>query len=101
MKNYKVEATMKFTDKEENVKRNVGDEFETTKEGMKIYDMVPVCRSGADESILKRERRVASRAVSHMHSSWADADLSMVAAITLPLRLRVTSTITSPPLSQR
>lgn len=32
MKNYKVEATMKFTDKEENVKRNVGDEFETTKE---------------------------------------------------------------------
>lgn len=32
MKNYKVEATMKFTDKEENVKRNVGDKFETTKE---------------------------------------------------------------------
>lgn len=32
MKNYKVEATMKFTDKEENVKRNVGDEFKTTKE---------------------------------------------------------------------
>lgn len=32
MKNYKVEATMKFTDKEENVKRNVGDIFETTKE---------------------------------------------------------------------
>ena len=33
MKNYKVEATMKFTDKEENgIKRNVGDIFETTKE---------------------------------------------------------------------
>ena len=32
MKNYKVEAIMKFTDKEENVKRNVGDIFETTKE---------------------------------------------------------------------
>ena len=32
MKNYKVEAIMKFTDKEENVKRNVGDKFETTKE---------------------------------------------------------------------
>lgn len=32
MKNYKVEATMKFTDKEENAKRNVGDIFETTKE---------------------------------------------------------------------
>ena len=32
MKNYKVQAIMKFTDKEENVKRNVGDEFETTKE---------------------------------------------------------------------
>ena len=32
MKNYKVEVTMKFTDKEENVKRNVGDVFETTKE---------------------------------------------------------------------
>ena len=32
MKNYKVEATMKFTDKEENAKRNVGDKFETTKE---------------------------------------------------------------------
>ena len=32
MKNYKVEAIMKFTDKEENVKRNVGDEFDTTKE---------------------------------------------------------------------
>ena len=32
MKNYKVEATMKFTDKEENgIKRNVGDIFETTK----------------------------------------------------------------------
>ena len=30
MKNYKVEATMKFTDKEENVKRNVGDVFEVT-----------------------------------------------------------------------
>ena len=33
MKNYKVEATMKFTDKTENgIKRNVGDIFETTKE---------------------------------------------------------------------
>lgn len=33
MKNYKVEAIMKFTDKEENgIKRNVGDIFETTKE---------------------------------------------------------------------
>ena len=33
MKNYKVEATMKFTYKEENgIKRNVGDIFETTKE---------------------------------------------------------------------
>ena len=33
MKNYKVEAIMKFTDKTENgVKRNVGDIFETTKE---------------------------------------------------------------------
>ena len=33
MKNYKVEATMKFTDKKENgIKRNVGDIFETTKE---------------------------------------------------------------------
>ena len=33
MKNYKVEATMKFTDKEENgIKRNVGDVFETTKQ---------------------------------------------------------------------
>lgn len=33
MKNYKVQAIMKFTDKEENgIKRNVGDEFETTKE---------------------------------------------------------------------
>ena len=33
MKNYKVEATIKFTDKEENcIKRNVGDIFETTKE---------------------------------------------------------------------
>ena len=32
MKNYKVEAIMKFTDKEENAKRNVGDEFNTTKE---------------------------------------------------------------------
>lgn len=33
MKNYKVEAIMKFTDKEENgVKRNVGDIFKTTKE---------------------------------------------------------------------
>ncbi len=32
MKNYKVEATMKFTDKEEDgIKRNVGDVFETTK----------------------------------------------------------------------
>ena len=30
MKNYKVEATMKFTDKEENTKRNVGDVFEVT-----------------------------------------------------------------------
>ena len=30
MKNYKVEATMKFTEKEENVKRNVGDVFEVT-----------------------------------------------------------------------
>ena len=30
MKNYKVEATMKFTDKEENIKRNVGDVFEVT-----------------------------------------------------------------------
>ena len=30
MKNYKVEATMKFTDKEENEKRNVGDVFEVT-----------------------------------------------------------------------
>lgn len=30
MKNYKVEAIMKFTDKEENVKRNVGDVFEVT-----------------------------------------------------------------------
>lgn len=30
MKNYKVEATMKFTDKEENVKRNIGDVFEVT-----------------------------------------------------------------------
>ena len=30
MKNYKVEATMKFTDKKENVKRNVGDIFEVT-----------------------------------------------------------------------
>lgn len=30
MKNYKVEATMKFTDKEENAKRNVGDVFEVT-----------------------------------------------------------------------
>lgn len=33
MKNYKVEAIMKFTDKTENgIKRNVGDIFETTKE---------------------------------------------------------------------
>ena len=32
MKNYKVEAIMKFTDKEENTKRNVGDQFNTTKE---------------------------------------------------------------------
>ena len=33
MKNYKVEATMKFTDKEEDgIKRNVGDVFETTKQ---------------------------------------------------------------------
>lgn len=32
MKNYKVEAIMKFTDKEEDAKRNVGDEFNTTKE---------------------------------------------------------------------
>ena len=32
MKNYKVEATMKFTDKEENTKRNVGDVFEVTEE---------------------------------------------------------------------
>lgn len=33
MKNYKVEAIMKFTDKTENgIKRNVGDVFETTKE---------------------------------------------------------------------
>ena len=31
MKNYKVEATMKFTDKEESTQRNVGDIFETTK----------------------------------------------------------------------
>ena len=30
MKNYKVEATMKFTDKEEKIKRNVGDVFEVT-----------------------------------------------------------------------
>lgn len=30
MKNYKVEAIMKFTDKEENAKRNVGDVFEVT-----------------------------------------------------------------------
>lgn len=31
MKNYKVEATMKFTDKEEDgIKRNVGDVFEVT-----------------------------------------------------------------------
>lgn len=30
MKNYKVEATMKFTDREENTKRNVGDVFEVT-----------------------------------------------------------------------
>ena len=30
MKNYKVEATMRFTDKEENTKRNVGDIFEVT-----------------------------------------------------------------------
>lgn len=32
MKNYKVEAIMKFTDKEEDTKRNVGDQFEVTKE---------------------------------------------------------------------
>lgn len=32
MKNYKVEAIMKFTDKEENVKRNVGDVFDVTEE---------------------------------------------------------------------
>lgn len=30
MKNYKVEAIMKFTDKEENTKRKVGDVFEVT-----------------------------------------------------------------------
>ena len=30
MKKYKVEAIMKFTDKEENIKRNVGDIFEIT-----------------------------------------------------------------------
>jgi DNA anti-recombination protein RmuC len=37
MKNYKVEAIMKFTDKEENgIKRNVGDIFETTKERYEI-----------------------------------------------------------------
>lgn len=32
MKNYKVEAIKNFTDKLENEKRTVGDEFDTTKE---------------------------------------------------------------------
>lgn len=32
MKNYKVKAIMKFTDKEEDTKRIVDDEFECTKE---------------------------------------------------------------------
>lgn len=32
MKNYKVKTIMKFTDKEENTKRIVDDEFECTKE---------------------------------------------------------------------
>ena len=32
MKNYKVKAIMKFTDKEEDTKRIVNDEFECTKE---------------------------------------------------------------------
>lgn len=32
MKNYKVEATMKFTDKEENIRRDMGDVFECTQE---------------------------------------------------------------------
>lgn len=32
MKNYKVEAIMKFTDKEENIRRDMGDVFECTQE---------------------------------------------------------------------
>jgi hypothetical protein len=32
MKNYKVEAIMKFTDKEENVRRDMGDVFDCSKE---------------------------------------------------------------------
>lgn len=60
MKNYKVEALIKFTDKEEDTKRNVGDQFEVTKEryeflkknnAVKLIEIVEEKEVALDETI--------------------------------------------------
>jgi hypothetical protein len=39
MKNYKVKAIKKFNDKETNIKRDIGDEFEVTKERYEVLKL--------------------------------------------------------------
>ena len=73
MKNYKVQAIMKFTDKEENgIKRNVGDEFETTKEryeylkfknAVKLIEVQEAIDNFVEEEITEEEVQAVASAI--------------------------------------